>query len=505
MNAITEISNIMSDTDKKAFIKLLSKRNKRKDTGNIDLFKSLETDDIKYKNNRTDKKAADAYHALRKRLYDSLIEFMGNRSFEQNTGEEHEVLRLLVASHVFFEHKLNKEAFKCLAKAEAKAQKLEHFSLLNEIYQTQIQFSHLRVEIPLGPAITKYTLNKHKLDQQEQLNLAYAVLRRELDDIYHKAKIVDLQLLIKDTMANFGISLKEVLTFKSLYQILFIANEYASINSNFNLIEPFVEKSYRFVMDKQELAERHLYYHIYILYFMANIHFRNRKFELSDEYLNRMETEMQKQGKKYYNRFSARYSLLKALNENYKGFAVKAIDTALKALANGRKTDPADVNDLRLCIVIFYIQQGDNKTAHKYMKQFIHTDSWYEKKMGMDWTIKKSLIEILLHAELENTELALSRITSFKRRYKKYLGEVKEERVMAYVFLLEKFISKPDAATGASFQKSFEDLLNTSSGSNEDIFVLSFLGWLLAKIQKKSIYSVTLELVNGYFSPFHSA
>ena len=433
---------------------------------------------------------------IRKRLYDSLIEFMANRSFEQNTGDEHEVLRLLVVSLVFFEHKLNKEAFKCLAKAETKALKLEHFSLLNEIYQTQIQYAHLDTALHLGPLITKYTLNKEKLHREEQLNLAYAVLRKELTEIYHEGKVTDLQLLIKDTMRNFGISFKEVLTFKSLYQILFIANEYASINNNYSLIEPFVEKSYRFVMERQELSERHLYYHIYILYFMANIHFRNRRFDLSNEHLDQMLAEMQKQGKKYYNRFSARYFLLKALNENYRGAPGNAESIAQKALAQNQKADPVDINDLRLSVIVFGIQHNDSKTAHKYMRQFIHTDSWYEKKMGMDWTIKKSLVEILLHAQLENTELALSRIKSFKRRYKKYLTDVKEDRVMTYTLLIEKYISKPDAATSVSFQKSLETLLNATSGKNEDIFVLSFLGWLLAKIQRKPVYEVTLQLVH---------
>ena len=47
MNALTAIANIMPESDKKAFIKHLSKKNKRHDVGNIDLFKSLETDDIK--------------------------------------------------------------------------------------------------------------------------------------------------------------------------------------------------------------------------------------------------------------------------------------------------------------------------------------------------------------------------------------------------------------------------------------------------------------------------
>ncbi|MEZ0128453.1 hypothetical protein AB9T88_01000, partial [Flavobacterium sp. LBUM151] len=137
MNALVEISNMMNENDKKAFIHYLSKKNKRKDASNVELFNSLKTDDIKSKkNNLSDKKSADAYHALRKRLYDNMIDFMANRSFENDTSQDNAILRLIVVSRLFFEHKLEKTAFKCLAKAEEIAKNIEHFSLLNEIYLT---------------------------------------------------------------------------------------------------------------------------------------------------------------------------------------------------------------------------------------------------------------------------------------------------------------------------------------------------------------------------------
>src|SRR5690606_21805149 len=160
MNALGEIISIMSRDDKSAFIKHLNNKNKRKDTLNTDLFKLLETDDINIKKKLYGtSKNTDAYHALRKRVYDSLISFMANRSFESNTDDEHEITRLLMVSRVFFEYKLYKEAFKCLTKAESKAFATEHFSLLNEIYQTQIQFAHFDPTFNLDKAIAGFTAN----------------------------------------------------------------------------------------------------------------------------------------------------------------------------------------------------------------------------------------------------------------------------------------------------------------------------------------------------------
>ena len=494
MNAIHEIINLMDNYDKKAFENYLNEKNKRSDVQNIKLFKLLETDDIITINKIYGTNNA-AYHALNKRLYDNLVSFMAGRTFINNSGEAHEILRLLVVSRLFLEHKLTKTAFKCLAKAEAKAIELEHFSLLNEIYHTQIQYAHLNPQLLLNDVIDKFTANKEKLNREEQLNLGYALLRRELAEIVHKGKVIDFREFIIGTMGNLGVSLTEILTFKSLYQILFIANEYASLNSNFTLVEPFVQKSYAFITGKEEMAGRQLYYHIYILYFMANFHFRNRRFKESGTILEQMHNQMQQQNKRYYPLFYLRYFLLVSLNKNYNGEPENAMAIAEKALKDAsKKTDLVDVNDLRLAIIVFCLQQED-RAVSKYMRQYVHSDSWYEKKLGMVYAIRKSLVEILMHIQFENTELALSRIKSFKRRYKKYLAEVNETRVMDYVLMVEKYVLKPEIVTTSAFKLGIEAMVQPNA--QEDIFVLSFLGWLLAKAYKKPVYEVTLGLMKG--------
>lgn len=493
MNAIAEIVNLMDADDKKAFESHLHERNKRNDVQNIKLFKLLETDDINTINKIYGSNNA-AFHALSKRLYDNLVSFMANRTFVNNTGEAHEVLRLLVVSRLFLEHKLTKTAFKCLAKAEIIAADLEHFSLLNEIYHTLIQYAHLRPGLSLDTLIEKFNANTEKLRNEEQLNIGYALLRHELADITHHGKVVDFKEFITGTINRLGISLKEALSFKSLYQMLFIANEYASLNSNFTLVEHFVRKSYNFIVGKEETAGRQLYYHISILYFMANIHFRNRRFAESENTLAAMLTQMQQQKGRYYPLFNLRYVLLLSLTKNYSGDPKGAVAVAHAALENaGAKADVTDLHDLRLALVVYCLLQED-KTVAGYMRQYTHTDSWYEKKLGMLYAIRKSLVEILMHVQFENTELALSRIKSFKRRYKRYLAEVNEDRVMDYVLLLERYVLKPEVAATPRFKNKVLSMVQP--GTKEDIFVLSFIGWMLAKADKKLPYNVTAELMS---------
>ncbi|MGQ2983546.1 hypothetical protein [Flavobacterium sp.] len=494
MNSLTDVVLLMTSEEKQLFKAYLRTRNKRSDVQNIRLFKIIETDDINVEEKFIDgKDNRDAYHALRKRLYDTLVDFMANRAFEKGTSEPHEVLRLIVVSRLFFEHKLYKAAFKCLAKAEVKALKLDHFSLLNETYQLQAQYAHFNVGLSMAEVIGRYNANREKMEMEEKLNMGYALLRKDLADIYHKGKVVNFRTLVKGTMASLGISLDDILSFKSLYQILFIANEYASLNSDFSLVEPFTEKSYAFIAAKEDKAEGQLYYHIYILYLLANAHFRNRRFAESKDYLGKMFVQMQKQSAKYHSRFILRHSLLLALNENYSGAWQAALDLTEKALKTATaKSDPVDVNDLRMCAVIICVQQHD-KAAFKHLKLFNHSDAWYEKKMGVDWAIRKALVEIAAYADHDNTELALSRLKSFKRRYKKYLADVNEERVFAFAQLVERYLLKPEIAQHPDFARGILSL--KANDAKEDIFVVSFMAWLLAKAKKRPVYEVIMEMM----------
>ncbi|WP_348679973.1 hypothetical protein [Flavobacterium coralii] len=493
MNAVTDIVSIMSNEDKKAFKSFMSKRNKRHNVKNIRFFNLLETDDINIlKDEFISGKNADAYHALRKRVYDCMIEFMANRTFEVDTSAEHEVLKLLVVSRVFLEHKLYKTAFKCLAKAESKALPLEQFSLLNEIYLTQIQFAHLSASPQLDETIAKFKANRQKLYHEQQLNIGYALLRRELAEIYHKGKITDFRTIVRNTIETLGVSLDEILSYKSLYQILYIANEFSSINSDFTIIEPFIERSLKFIDEKE--GSRHLYYHIYVLYFIANGYLRNRQFDKSLNYLEQMGEQMELKQKKYFNRFFLRHQLLKALALNYSGKAEEAVTTAQKALLKQKKGDPTDINDLWLCLAVIHLQNSD-KEAIQYMLRYTHSDSWYETRMGMDWAIKKVLVEILLFTEFDKEELALSRIKSFRKRYKKYLLEVNEARVLTYVQLLEQLLLKPECVYDEKYLQSIESFSEITEKG--DIFVVSFVGWLTAKVNRKPVYDTIIEMVNN--------
>lgn len=492
MDSLSELINLLSETDKKLFRQHLQRKNKRNDVKNVALLNLLETDDINAVNKLyKSKKNNDAYHALRKRLQDNLLMFMSQRTFESSHSDTYDALRLVVVGRFLLENGAVKIAFKCLDKAEHLAGHLEQFNLLNELLLLKLQYAHLPGAENLEALTERFTRNQLEMQREARLIMAYTYLRQELQQIHLKGKIVNLTDLILTTIRKHKISSQDLLTYKSIYQILFIANEYADIQRNYDLIERYVNQTKEFINNQTYQKPTYIYYHIAILYYLANFHLRRKDFEESKTYLDEMMGLMVKDSR-YYAVFWLRHQLLTALNLFFSGRSENAIALLQASLSNLKQTHkPEDIEDLRICLTMFQAL-CDHPGCLKQLSLLTRSDAWYEKKMGMLWTIRKNLVEILVQAQFSNIELAMSRLNSFRRRYKKYLAITSEESVLTYLKLVEKYLMTPDIAFDAAYKKSVSALLK--SNVNNDIFTLSFIAWLIARGEKKTAYDVVMEL-----------
>ncbi|SMC95247.1 hypothetical protein [Pedobacter africanus] len=493
MDSILELTNLLNNTDKKLFRQFLRRKNKRTDVKNLHLLNLIENDDIDglsklYKS----EKKKDAYHALRKRLQDNLLLFLSQKTFENNHSEAYNALRLLVVGRFLLENDMAKMAFKCLDKAERLAEHLEQFNLLNELLLLKLQYAHLPGAEKLEALTARFLQNQSDMQQEAKLNMAYAYLRQELQDIHLKGKIVDLTALIIKTIRKYKISVQDLITYKSIYQILFIANEYAGIQQNYGLIERYIKRTDLFMQAQTYKKQSNLFYHISILYFLANFQLRRKDFARSASYLKEM-MDLMAMDNRYHTLFYLRHQLLSALNLFFTGFADDAIALLQKSLSNTKHTaKPEDIEDLRICLTMFLALCND-RASLKQLASLTRSDTWYEKKMGMLWTIRKHLMEILVHAQFSNIELAMSRLSSFRRRYKKYLLKTSEERVLLYLRLVERFLLKPDVIFETTYKNSV--LKQLDSPKNNDIFTLSFIAWLISGWEKKTAYKIVLTFV----------
>ena len=296
--SLKSIISTLTNEEQHSFISYLEKKNKRNDIKNIQLFKLLAKDEFSskelcfklYKGNQR-----GAYHALRKRLYQSLIDFTANINLEGETSVEMQLIKYILASRTFLMHDNPKLAYKILDKAEVLAEEHHLFSFLNEIHNTKIQYAYKNSSVDLNVLIEKFTQNQKNHYLEERLNIVYAKMRQTLNHINYKGEVIDFESILNKTLAEYEITFSDYMSFKSLYQLMTIVSISAFVTNDYLKIEPFIINSYNRLQTHKE-KEKQVFYHIQVLYLIANTLFRNKKFEDSQHYLALMHTVMQ-QGK----------------------------------------------------------------------------------------------------------------------------------------------------------------------------------------------------------------
>ncbi len=496
MTNLNDIISTFSSEDQHRFITYLEKKNKRNDAKNVQLFNyllndTLNSNEICLKLYGSLKK--DAYHALRKRLYQSIVDFIANNSIQEENSIDMQIIKYILASRSFLQHKQYKVAYKILDKAEILA--LEHylFALLNEIYHTKIQYAYTTPSISIDELVSKFETNQKNLQLKDQLNIVYAKMKHTLNSITYKGDVVDFQTVLNQTLQEHHISINESMSFKSLYQFATIVRISAFVSKGYLQIEPFLINTYNIIITHKS-KEKQLFYHIQIIYLIANTLFRNKKFNESFHYLELMHEHMLLKQKKYYNTYKLKYNLLLALNYNYSNKQKTAIEI-LAPLINNKHPDIESILDIHLSLIMFYFQKGNFKKTHTLFSKFYHTDQWYTEKAGKEWVIKKSLIEILLHIELKNIDLVESRLLSFKRNYYNYLKNIDQQLVITYLGFVESYYKTPELVTSNEFKKTVSQSFDWIDIHTEDLFVISFYSWLKGKMNNQDLYSTTLNLI----------
>lgn len=486
MSNLSQIIKRFSEEEQQEFTRYLKQKNRRGDTKNVQLFKLL----LAGKIDRLDeqlygKPARNAYHALHKRLQDSVIDFVASQSFKGETSEELDILRLLLAARIFFEQKHHKIAIKTLAKAESIGLQYEIYAILTEIYHTKIQYAHLQTSESLKDIIKAAAQNLKYFNQEQHLAMAYATIKARLSD---NPKVSAKRVII-EVLASYSISPNTGFTFKSLFQLMEMLVTAAQMHQNYYDIAGYMSELYSIVLAKEQLAEKHLFYHIKIVHLMAVSYFRNKEFTTSLLFTEKMKLEMDKQKGKYRPLFQEKWTALQALNLNYSGSSNEAISLL--------KTEKATALDSQITLIMCHFQQSKFTEAYAVFKQMNHSDQWYEKKMGWIWVVKKGIIEILLLVELDKLDLVWSRLESFEKRFSKRLKKAGETRALTFVKLVRDYYNNPSQVTTVAFEEKVAASFNWIGTEREDIFVMSFYAWLKAKMKQRNLYEVTIELVHS--------
>ena len=492
MNAINDLISVLSPDEKHQFVRYLKERNKRSDARNVDLFQALQN---KKEASLKQKMGANSYNVLRNRLKHRMIDFIAESTIQKEGSEEDQLSKVFITSKRLLKQGKTETAFRLLRKIEKESFELENYTLEGEVQQLLIEHAHISGAPDLDGLFERSANNLHRQQIRTNLNLAYARIRLAYQEVEYQGEQVDLAKLLNTTFAQFSISEEVAFGFSSLHQLIQLYDIYGAFSRNYHEINLFFVDKLHCLQGGQSDTKQNAHYHIEILYAVANIHFRKKNFQASLQYLEQMKEQMERFEVKDPSPYQLKYGMLSALNLNHIGKFEEAramIDTVLD-----QKYTADETIQIRLALAMLQFQQGELRSCQRTLSKFSHADSWYERNLGIEWTLHKLTIEILLHIDLENYDYAESRLKSLLRKYKGFLNKEGKNQAKPFLMLVQTILRDPTIVETKKFHERVESSIQWKRLEEEDVFRMNFYAWLKAKMTRNEVYPTLLELLNA--------
>lgn len=493
---INDLISLLDETEQEQFVDYLERRNKRHDTRNIALFKALLNGEQEFISIEI---GSNAYNVLKKRLTDRLLDFISSRTLESEATQEILVIKHLLVARKLMRYGKFKNGFKLLKKIEQAAKGLEHYSILNEIYHTQIEFSDHELADDLEVVFRKLEQNTSSFLEQERLNTVYAIVKKAFKRISGDNEPINIDEILAENYEKYGVSNEIGYSFKSLYQLAMIADIAGTKRNDYHSLNVFFADRIADLKGGEADNERSLIYHIDVLYSIANIYFRKKQFELSRTYLSEMMLQMNRFNRKLYDLRYPKYATLEALNLNFLGDHVGAA-AHIDALIHGGYAETDLLLNARLTRAMIYFQQGDLGNAKTMLATLNDSDTFYMREAGLEWLLNYKYLEILLHIELGNTDYVDSRIASLTRKFRSELKLPENAQIIPFLKLVKELESTPERAKTEEFQQKVETTFDWRPREEEDLLRMSFYAWLKSKMEGSKLYETTLQLVKNVSS-----
>jgi hypothetical protein len=406
------------------------------------------------------------------------------------------IMGLLSVSHFLFENNMSETAWFYLLKCEETALKNEQFDLLDNVYNAQIAHANEENAPPILTIIENWKKNKELADQDERANVAKMLIKHNLDKLIKEDETIDINKEINHVLEEYKLNEVVFERPRLLYNFLSIVRSSVLSSKDYVSFQPIVMDLYNDMKRKNLFQKKDHFYKLSIEYMICHVLYRSRKFKSCLEFLTIFKESILDHNKSHYQLFWSKYILLFAACKSYDGDHFTSSEVLEKELKNVKKIDNPEMLDMRLNLAVYQFQQEDYSAAIRSLLQFEHSDTWYIKKMGKEWVMRKNLIELLTQFEKGNVEITMNRITSFKKNHKSILNSPIYSRVRTFLGFVQDCIDKPFWVATREYFDHVDQTLERWPSEKEDLQAMSFYCWLKSKMEQKSYYHVLVETVN---------
>jgi hypothetical protein len=231
-----------------------------------------------------------------------------------------------------------------------------------------------------------------------------------------------------------------------------------------------------------------------MLYMLAHTNYRNKQFDQSIEHLNEMKVVLDNCPLSFKRNYFIKTSQLMATNFMLKNKIKKAIEILQDLYEGDYKTSISDEMNTWVNYSMYKYFNDEIKESLKIVNANRHSDKWFNKTMGLEWGLKKNLMELIMYIDLGHNDLAETRLRSIERGYKSLKGNPLYDKAFYFLSLAKKFLFKYDSNT-EGFHSQILKTIDFVSYENEDLQSMFFYAWLKSKAINSSMYPTLLGLI----------
>ena len=499
MDKLKVIISTLSADDVREFAAFAKRQKKSKNRKDLELFKlflqkkKLKPQDIVEKL-YPDTHNQVAYHALRKRLLKQLIDFVVLKRMEADTSTASSTMGLISMSRYLFDMGQDQIAWQFLQKAEKSAMASEHFDLLNTIYNIEIERADSSLEVDLSEVIKKWKENKELALADERANIANSVIKRELKIISRQGQDLDFDRIIQQVLAEYQLNEAVSKHPRLFYNLMSIARSAVVVKKDYHAFAPYLVEQYQQFVTQKGFASAHRYYKLSLLSMIAHVLYRSKQFDESIRFLQELREELEV-SRGHYHQFYPKYVLLHAANLAFLGKSDASIQMLEVTLQDMKLSiNEKDKLNIWVNLGLYYFQQQEMDKVVEVYRTLNHSDQYYEKVMGKEWAVKKSLCEMMFHYDFGNIDLAFNKLRAIERNYAKVFAQGKYANAKSFLKLIKSFFDQPILVSKPEFMEKVDSTLEFLPFEEEDLQAVSFYAWLKAKMLKSSYYEALLQL-----------
>ncbi|HYG50587.1 MAG TPA: hypothetical protein VD905_06770 [Flavobacteriales bacterium] len=496
MDDIKDIIMLMNERDKNNFIRFLNVEKEKESRDDLEIFHELADPKNGEKKKFKQKNQKDAYHQNRKRLMEKLTDYYVLKSRKDDITGASKVSGLMTMCKFLFEGKMNRLGWKIARKAEKLAWETEQYGTLNSLYLMMIEYSESFHAIDIRTLIRKKS-EAHKLAQlEENIIITTQIIKQKLHEVKTSGKSLNFSMFLDSMLRKAKLNNTVFENPKHIYNIIHVVRSSFLAIRNLKQFEDFILEQYITIEKKYGFKKQHHHLKIELLYMIAHVLYRNRKYNESMDYLRQMYAAMNEHGKSHYRAYYPKYVSLLGSIKCFTGKISEAIEAHERILFKDRQ--PISIKDelnMQLNIAVFYAFNKQFAKTQAIFRSQKHRDEWIENKMGREFVLRKNMVHALTMYDLRMEEEALEKLHQVKKQNMDLFALPQYEKVGVYIDMLIAYVKDPTEISARQFMANMSTSSEKFNLAQEENKTIAFFGWLMAKVKQTDYYKLVLGMV----------